>query len=653
VRLTFSENLNAGTSRAVVVDTANRQVDDKNSAVNAANAHEMDVGLPLLKAGTYVVAWRAQSADDGHITSGSFIFRIARPDGSVPPLPAKLPTGNFPGAGGSNAGTVDGPAIAQAIATWLALLLMTLWVGGLCWETWILAPGSTHDADLSAAAARAARRFRRLAPWLLALILVADVGIILAQGAELAGDWSGLFAPPLLRAILFGSRFGTFWWMRQIVAAAALLLVLAATRNGWQTRQAPDAAAAADAPAAASESDTANAIPDWRREVLAVFRSVPALPARFARGWQRLRWLGRLKLALGAALLVAFALSGHASAVPATQFGYAIGVDLLHLVCEAAWIGGILYISLVLLPATGGLAPVQRARLLARGLPQFSAVAIVGAFVLAATGSLNTTIHLTSVQQFLTTAYGRILAVKIELFLIIVAISAFHAFVLRPRLARLLAAEAAKTVPSAEKRQASALVSAGGTPATAAAAHDAREASAPGRHPVEQTTFSPVARRLSERLEDWLQREALLGAAVLLCVALLGAYAGSLTPAVPANAAPTTANGPFIKTEQASGYSITLKVVPATFGTNTFTVTVRDAQGKAMDGAAVLIATDMLDMDMGVQSVQLKPLGPDAPGSYSGQGDLTMAGHWDALVKVLPPKSTQFIQADFRFSASY
>src|SRR5260221_469549 len=93
--------------------------------------------------------------------------------------------------------------------------------------------------------------------------------------------------------------------------------------------------------------------------------------------------------------------------------------------------------------------------------------------------------------------------------------------------------------------------------------------------------------------------------------------------------------------------------LPCASRTVTVNVLVRDAQGKAVDGAAVLIATDMLDMDMGVQSVQLKPLGPDAPGSYSGQGDLTMAGHWDALVKVLPPKSTQFIQADFRFSASY
>jgi hypothetical protein len=85
-------------------------------------------------------------------------------------------------------------------------------------------------------------------------------------------------------------------------------------------------------------------------------------------------------------------------------------------------------------------------------------------------------------------------------------------------------------------------------------------------------------------------------------------------------------------------------------------VTVRDAQGKAVDRTAALVATNVLDMGMGVhsvQSVQLKPPGPDAPGSYSGQGNLTMAGHRDALVKVLPSKRTQFIQADFRFSASY
>ncbi|HEV2406004.1 MAG TPA: copper resistance CopC family protein, partial [Ktedonobacterales bacterium] len=138
LRLWFSEDLNGLSSRAVVVDTTNREVDLKNSKVSASDHKELDVGLPLLPAGTYVVAWRSQSADDGHIEGGSFIFRIARPDGSVPPVPAQLPTGHVPGAGGSGASpsaALDAPTLAQTLATWLALLFMTLWVGGVIWET--------------------------------------------------------------------------------------------------------------------------------------------------------------------------------------------------------------------------------------------------------------------------------------------------------------------------------------------------------------------------------------------------------------------------------------------------------------------------------------------------------------------------------------
>src|SRR5260370_27932604 len=98
VRMWFTEELNPFTSHAVVVDTTNHEVDTGEGTVNTSNAMEMDVTPLLLRAGTYVVVWRSQSAQDGHITGGSFIFRIARPDGSVPPVPDVLPTGHFPGA---------------------------------------------------------------------------------------------------------------------------------------------------------------------------------------------------------------------------------------------------------------------------------------------------------------------------------------------------------------------------------------------------------------------------------------------------------------------------------------------------------------------------------------------------------------------------
>ncbi|MFI5272258.1 MAG: copper resistance protein CopC, partial [Ktedonobacterales bacterium] len=67
VRMWFSEAINPLTSKAVVVDTTNRQVDRGDSHRNPGNDHEMDLSLPLLPAGTYIVDWRTQSDEVGHI----------------------------------------------------------------------------------------------------------------------------------------------------------------------------------------------------------------------------------------------------------------------------------------------------------------------------------------------------------------------------------------------------------------------------------------------------------------------------------------------------------------------------------------------------------------------------------------------------------
>jgi hypothetical protein len=94
-------------------------------------------------------------------------------------------------------------------------------------------------------------------------------------------------------------------------------------------------------------------------------------------------------------------------------------------------------------------------------------------------------------------------------------------------------------------------------------------------------------------------------------------------------------------------------VAPAAFGANTFTVTVKDKDGKPLEGASVLVQTAMLDMDMGVQNVQLKSLGAETPGAYSGQGNLTMAGHWQILVKLLPPNNKDFVTTTYTLTAGY
>ncbi|HEV2457201.1 MAG TPA: CopD family protein, partial [Ktedonobacterales bacterium] len=454
------------------------------------------------------------------------------------------------------------------------------------------------------------------------------------------------------------SRFGFFWWMRQLVALAALVLTVVAARSGWVAYRA-DASLAEGPNGHAGAAGTA-AIPDFRREVLSVLRDVPHLPLRLIRGWQRRTVSGRTACLLAGVLLIAFALSGHAAAVAASQFAYAIAVDLLHLLFEATWIGGLLYISVVLLPALKALPPQHRARVLALGLPEFGAAAIVSVVALTLTGSLNATIRLTSVQQLLTTTYGRTLAVKIELFLIMVAISAYHAFVLRPRLAAALTAapEQVSTPAAPEAQATSALVgaahrtSAGAAPIRRGAGYPNGGAQAAGGHGSGPSGAAPArALMLQQRLSDWLHREAALAGGVLLCVALLAVFAGSLAPTT--TAAPTTSTGAFIQTQQVSGYAVTLKVTPDTFGTNTFTVTVRDAKGQPVQGAAVVLENTMLDMDMGTQTAQLHPIGTTARGSYSGQTDLTMEGHWQTVVKVLLPTVKQPLEVTFKYSASY
>ena len=57
-----------------------------------------------------------------------------------------------------------------------------------------------------------------------------------------------------------------------------------------------------------------------------------------------------------------------------------MAVDLFHLTCNAAWVGGLFYISLVFVPALAGLDVRTRARVLALGLPEFGAVAILARF---------------------------------------------------------------------------------------------------------------------------------------------------------------------------------------------------------------------------------------------------------------------------------
>jgi len=76
-------------------------------------------------------------------------------------------------------------------------------------------------------------------------------------------------------------------------------------------------------------------------------------------------------------------------------------------------------------------------------VPRFSQMGYAAVALLAATGAINTLLLVGSIQALVGTAYGRLLGLKILLFLAMVTVALFNRFRLLPRLRRDAQASAA------------------------------------------------------------------------------------------------------------------------------------------------------------------------------------------------------------------
>ncbi len=82
-------------------------------------------------------------------------------------------------------------------------------------------------------------------------------------------------------------------------------------------------------------------------------------------------------------------------------------------------------------------------------------------------------------------------------------------------------------------------------------------------------------------------------------------------------------------------FALQFSVTPNQFGTNTFTVSVNNANSvKPATNLAVQLTTTMLDMAMGTDTVALQSNGN---GQYSAQGQLSMSGNWEIGILIRTP----------------
>lgn len=589
VRMWFSESLNPTYSTAYVVNATSgataaqsntaTHVDTGNAHVSAGDATEMDLSLkPDLPAAVYVVLYRTQSADDGHILHGSYLFTVVAADGTVPSKNG-ISAGAFQGEDQASAGQLDGPALFSLIMVTLTDLGVIFWVGIQLWFTFVLQLQDTVDQTQLAIMRDMEQRFNgALALPVLALAFVANIGVLVGQALTInTGQIDQAFNLQTLSGLVSQGQFGHYWIMREVVILVAITLAL------------------------------------YNRMVQSHPASVKAL----------LSWAN---FVLGLALLTAMTLSGHAAAASQNIVVLAILSDFLHLLAASLWVGGMFTIALVYLPVLKRYASLEQARSLVETLPRYAPLAITGVILLGISGPFNAAARMSSWDQLLGTAYGRTLVVKNVLVAGLVLTSAIHVLLFRPRLAKALA-----TYSQTTSRAPHVATNGVGELPTLAASQLKRQE----RHITSQT----------RRLSSVLRWEPLLGVAVLLCTGLLSVFSNTLLPVTSQSTTPSSTQGavkPFTTTVSTTDklYQLKLAISPDRYGTNMFTVTVFDAQGKPVPAGNVGVSlyTTMLDMDMGTQSVNLQP---DSKGHFSASGDLDMGGNWQVRAVVRTRDATQ------------
>jgi putative copper resistance protein D len=225
------------------------------------------------------------------------------------------------------------------------------------------------------------RRLDLLAWASLALALVSGAAWLVLQSAMMSGQPVGeALAQGVVRIVLTRTRFGEVWLLRCAFAAALALWLLV----GRQRRV-----------AGAS---------DWTAFAL----SIPFLTA--------LAWVG------------------HAGATPGAAGLLHLSADILHLLAAGIWLGMLIPLALLLAQAqTAG--DRGRAGLAWAAVVRFSALATASVAVLLAAGIVNTWFLAGSAPALIGTLYGRLLLLKVAIFLAMLLVAAVNRWRISPRLA--------------------------------------------------------------------------------------------------------------------------------------------------------------------------------------------------------------------------
>ena len=432
---------------------------------------------------------------------------------------------------------VDQPLLqspAEPVVRWLVLIGVLTLVGAVTFHLLVSRPVlSGHDAAVL---------IPSLTGSLSRLVAIAGGVLLAASVAQMAVQASVVFESSLLAVfggpvwdVLFDTEWGRLWLWRVALGAAAAVAVIAGWRRG---------------------DNLALVIPG---------------------------------AALGAGALLAISLTSHAAGTVNVQTEATLN-DFVHLVAVAVWVGGLVALILAVRFVMKSWDGSERRKILSALVRRFSLVAGLSVAVIVLTGIYSAWAQVVTVEA-LQVPYGRVLGVKVAVFVALLLIAAANLVWVRPRL------------------------------------------------------------RAGGNASAWLKRlvaaEVVLAAIVLLAVGLLT----SLEPArqVASREGIGVESGLNFE-EVTEGTRVTLQVDPGQVGLNTVRTSLADMAGAPITNATdVRVRLSYLDADFGETPYSATEVGA---GEFALDDQLiSLAGAWQAEVVVQRPDAFD-TRAAFRFEVT-
>lgn len=377
VRLEFSEKPELAFTTIRIVGPAGTAVDLGQHSLTG-NTLVVPLGT-ILSPGRYTVAWKT-AGRDGHPVSGEFSFSVApgaagssgAANGAAPEAMAPMEMHHDSAAmpDGRSFGAESRGYVALRLAQFAALVAL---LGAFAFYYGVLGMLRRLDpaSPVLAGARSGAAGVARFAAWSLLLLGMAR---LVTQSYAMHGVDQPVFS------VMLPMITGTGWGLGWLLQLAGCGLVIAGL----------------------------------------------GLARRRKEGW----WLATL-----GAIALAFtpALSGHAASTPRYAF-LAVASDATHVIGASGWLGSLLIVVIVGIPAAFRLERDQRDAAVAALVNAFSPTALAFAAITVLTGVFAAWLHVGAITNLWETEYGRTLLLKLGVLSVVALTGAYNWLRVRPAL---------------------------------------------------------------------------------------------------------------------------------------------------------------------------------------------------------------------------